>query len=57
MKAPHRTWRSGSGRRTTERKSVTLELPAPGEDEVLVRALYSGVSRGTESTRLPRRGP
>ncbi|MDH6547557.1 threonine dehydrogenase-like Zn-dependent dehydrogenase [Streptomyces sp. SAI-208] len=24
-------------------------LPAPGEDEVLVRALYSGVSRGTET--------
>ncbi|MEV5436873.1 zinc-binding alcohol dehydrogenase [Streptomyces sp. NPDC052682] len=26
-----------------------VELPAPGEDEVLVRALYSGVSRGTET--------
>ncbi|MFF4055630.1 3-hydroxyacyl-CoA dehydrogenase NAD-binding domain-containing protein [Streptomyces sp. NPDC001668] len=25
------------------------ELPAPGEDEVLVRSLYSGVSRGTET--------
>jgi threonine dehydrogenase-like Zn-dependent dehydrogenase len=24
-------------------------LPAPGEDEVLVRSLYSGVSRGTET--------
>jgi threonine dehydrogenase-like Zn-dependent dehydrogenase len=26
-----------------------LTLPEPGEDEVLVRALYSGVSRGTET--------
>jgi threonine dehydrogenase-like Zn-dependent dehydrogenase len=26
-----------------------VELPAPGEGEVLVRALYSGVSRGTET--------
>ncbi|MEV5430505.1 zinc-binding alcohol dehydrogenase [Streptomyces sp. NPDC052701] len=25
------------------------ELPEPGEDEVVVRALYSGVSRGTET--------
>ncbi len=27
----------------------TEEVPAPGPDEVLVRSLYSGVSRGTES--------
>jgi threonine dehydrogenase-like Zn-dependent dehydrogenase len=26
-----------------------VELPAPGEDEVLVRTLFSGVSRGTET--------
>src|SRR6476619_5857753 len=26
-----------------------VELPAPGEDEVLVRTLWSGVSRGTET--------
>ncbi|MFD8151438.1 zinc-binding alcohol dehydrogenase [Streptomyces sp. NPDC059720] len=26
-----------------------VEVPAPGADEVLVRALYSGVSRGTET--------
>ncbi|UWZ49970.1 zinc-binding alcohol dehydrogenase [Dactylosporangium matsuzakiense] len=26
-----------------------VEVPAPGEDEVLVRTLYSGVSRGTET--------
>ncbi|MGW3990644.1 zinc-dependent alcohol dehydrogenase [Streptomyces sp. NPDC004830] len=26
-----------------------VEVPAPGTDEVLVRALYSGVSRGTET--------
>ncbi|QFU86964.1 zinc-binding alcohol dehydrogenase [Amycolatopsis sp. YIM 10] len=26
-----------------------VEVPAPGEDEVLVRTLYSGVSRGTEA--------
>ncbi|MBL3668497.1 zinc-binding alcohol dehydrogenase [Streptomyces sp. M2CJ-2] len=26
-----------------------IALPAPGEDEVLVRSLYSGVSRGTET--------
>ncbi|MDX3451460.1 dehydrogenase [Streptomyces sp. ME02-8801-2C] len=26
-----------------------IELPAPGEDEVLVRTLWSGVSRGTET--------
>ncbi|MGW5095659.1 zinc-binding dehydrogenase [Streptomyces nodosus] len=26
-----------------------MELPAPGDGEVLVRALYSGVSRGTET--------
>ncbi|MFJ9852245.1 zinc-binding alcohol dehydrogenase [Streptomyces sp. NPDC101150] len=26
-----------------------VALPAPGDDEVLVRALFSGVSRGTES--------
>ena len=28
---------------------VTADLPLLGDDEVLVRALYSGVSRGTES--------
>lgn len=27
----------------------SLELPEPGEDEVLVRTLYSGISRGTET--------
>ncbi|MEU7874112.1 dehydrogenase [Dactylosporangium sp. NPDC049140] len=26
-----------------------VEVPAPGDDEVLVRTLYSGVSRGTET--------
>ncbi|CAA20559.1 hypothetical protein GTY87_33960 [Streptomyces sp. SID7813] len=26
-----------------------VELPVPGADEVLVRALFSGVSRGTET--------
>lgn len=26
-----------------------VALPDPGEDEVLVRALWSGVSRGTET--------
>ena len=28
---------------------VSADLPPPGEDEVLVRTLYSGISRGTES--------
>jgi threonine dehydrogenase-like Zn-dependent dehydrogenase len=27
----------------------SVELPAPGDDEVLVRSLFSGVSRGTEA--------
>ncbi len=26
-----------------------MDLPEPGPDEVVVRALYSGVSRGTET--------
>ncbi|WP_432995610.1 zinc-dependent alcohol dehydrogenase [Dactylosporangium sp. CA-233914] len=32
-------------------------LPTPGEDEVLVRTLYSGVSRGTETLVLSGRVP
>ncbi|HET9516704.1 MAG TPA: dehydrogenase, partial [Actinoplanes sp.] len=27
-----------------------VEVPVPGPDEVLVRTLHSGVSRGTETT-------
>ncbi|MFF9359987.1 zinc-dependent alcohol dehydrogenase [Streptomyces griseoluteus] len=38
-------WLSSPGR--GELRDVTL--PEPGQDEVLVRALYSGVSRGTET--------
>ncbi|GHF28317.1 dehydrogenase [Streptomyces griseoluteus] len=38
-------WLSSPGH--GELRDVTL--PEPGEDEVLVRALYSGVSRGTET--------
>ena len=37
-----------------EIRSVTL--PEPGPDQVLVRTLYTGISRGTESPGLPRRG-
>ena len=38
----------GSGEIRMER------LPIPGPDEVLVRTLHSGVSRGTETVRPPR---
>ncbi|MER7281045.1 zinc-binding alcohol dehydrogenase [Dactylosporangium sp. NPDC000244] len=34
-----------------------VEVPAPGEDEVLVRTLYSGVSRGTETLVFAGRVP
>ena len=38
---------SGSAPRATARSATPL--PEPGADEVLVRTLYSGVSRGTET--------
>ena len=40
--------RSGSPRPDAAR-SATRRLPAPSADEVVVRALFSGISRGTEA--------
>ncbi|MFE9939782.1 zinc-dependent alcohol dehydrogenase [Streptomyces hirsutus] len=44
-RAAHAFWLDSPGR--GEIREVAL--PGPGEDEVLVRSLYSGVSRGTET--------
>jgi threonine dehydrogenase-like Zn-dependent dehydrogenase len=44
-RAAHAFWVSGPG----EGEIRELTLPEPGEGEVLVRARYSGISRGTET--------
>ncbi|MFI1567464.1 dehydrogenase [Streptomyces sp. NPDC020490] len=44
-RSAHAFWLSRPG----EGEIREVELPEPGEGEVLVRALYSGVSRGTET--------
>ncbi|WP_338483153.1 zinc-binding alcohol dehydrogenase [Streptomyces sp. SCSIO 75703] len=49
----HAFWLDAPGRGTVRE----VELPAPGPDEVLVRALYSGVSRGTETLVFQGRVP
>lgn len=44
-RAAHAFWLDSPGRGEIRE----VPLPGPGEDEVLVRSLYSGVSRGTET--------
>ena len=46
-------WSSGAG----SGEIRTVDLPVPGPDDVLVRALHSAVSRGTESLVWDGRAP